>query len=114
MNVEELRAYCLDKPHVSEGFPFDDVTLVFKVHGKMFALCGLKEASYVNLKCDPERALQLREKHAEITPGYHMNKRLWNSVSIIGFLSDDLLKELIDHSYQLIWESLPKKVREER
>lgn len=111
MNIEELREYCLSKPHSSEGFPFDDVTLVFKVHGKMFALCGLTEASYVNLKCDPERALQLREEYPEITPGYHMNKKLWNSVSIIGFLSDDLLKELIDHSYQLIWESLPKKFK---
>lgn len=111
MNIEELRGYCLSKPFTSEGLPFDEDTLVFKVHGKIFALCGLKEASYVNLKCHPERAIQLREKHPEITPGYHMNKQHWNSVSIIGFLSDDLLKELIDHSYQLIWESLPKKFK---
>jgi len=112
MNVEELREYCLSKPHSTEGFPFDEHTLVFKVHGKMFALCGLKEASYVNLKCDPERAIQLRAEYQEITPGYHMSKKHWNSVSIIGFLSDEMIKKLVDDSYQLIWKSLPKKLRE--
>lgn len=111
MNVEEIREYCIKKPHVTEGFPFDEDTLVFKIHNKMFALIGLEKASYINLKCDPEWAIELREKHLEITPGYHMNKKLWNSVSIIGFLADDLIKELIDHSYQLVWDSLPKKLR---
>lgn len=111
MNVEEIREYCISKPYVSESFPFDEDTLVFKVHNKMFALIGLEKGSYINLKCDPEKAIELREKHDEITPGYHMNKRLWNSVSIIGFLSDELIKELIDHSYQLIWNSLPKKFK---
>ena len=104
----------MNKPFTSEGFPFDEDTLVFKVHGKMFALCGLQEASFVNLKCDPEKAIQLREKYTEITPGFHMNKKLWNSVSITGYLSDILLKELIDHSYQLVYESLPKRLKTEK
>jgi len=113
MNVEEIREYCITKPFVTEGFPFDETTLVFKVHNKMFALIGLDKASYINLKCDPERAIELREAYSEITPGYHMSKKHWNSVSVIGRLSDDLIKELINHSYQLIWDSLPKKVREQ-
>jgi predicted DNA-binding protein (MmcQ/YjbR family) len=111
MNIEEIRAYCISKDFVTESFPFDETTLVFKVHNKMFALVDIEDKEFINLKCDPERALKLREEYSEITPGYHMNKKLWNSVSIVGFLSDRLIKELIDHSYQLIWESLPKKLK---
>jgi predicted DNA-binding protein (MmcQ/YjbR family) len=111
MNIEEIRAYCISKDFVTESFPFDKTTLVFKVHNKMFALVDIEDKEFINLKCDPERALKLREEYSEITPGYHMNKKLWNSVSIVGFLSDQLIKELIDHSYQLIWESLPKKLK---
>ncbi len=114
MNIEEIRAYCISKEFVTESFPFDQTTLVFKVHNKMFALVDIEEKEYINLKCDPDRATKLREEYAEITPGYHMNKKLWNSVSITGFLPYDLIKELIDHSYQLIWESLPRKIQNQK
>ena len=93
--------------------PFGPETLVIRVHGKIFALTGLDEAEFkVNLKCDPEYAIQLREKHDEIIPGYHMNKKHWNTVKFDGKLSDKLLKELVDHSYTLVYNSLPKKLRD--
>ena len=111
MNIEEIRAYCLAKAATTDGFPFDEVTLVFKVHQKMFALTNLDGDLTINLKCDPERALQLREEYTEIIPGWHMNKRLWNTVDLQGRLSDKLIKELIDHSYDLVYKSLPKKVK---
>jgi len=112
MNIEELREYCITKPSVTEEFPFDDVTLVFKVAGKMFALTGLDKEFSVNLKCDPERAIELREAYSAVQPGYHMNKKHWNTVYIDGSINDTVLKEWIDHSYQLVVKSLPKKVRE--
>lgn len=113
MNIEEFRDYCLAKPAVSETFPFDEVTLVFKVAGKMFALTSLDKEFSMNLKCDPERAIELREEYPAIQPGYHMNKKHWNTVYADGSIKDDLLRELIDHSYELIVKSLTKKVREE-
>lgn len=112
MNIEELRDYCLSKAHTTEGFPFDDVTLVFKVHEKMFALTSLNKAFTVNLKCDPEKAIQLRERHHEIIPGFHMSKKHWNTINLEGTLSDQFVHELIDHSYDMVWKSLPKKLRE--
>ncbi len=114
MNIEELRTYCLDKKGVTESFPFDETTLVFKVKNKMFAIIGLeKEPKFINLKCDPERSVQLREAHGNaIIPGYHMNKKLWNSV-YFDDLSSDFVKELVDHSYELIVASLTRKLREE-
>lgn len=111
MNIEEIREYCIKKNHVTESFPFDETTLVFKVHNKMYALIDIEDKQFINLKCEPERAIQLREEFTEITPGYHMNKRLWNSVSITGLLNDKLIMELIDDSYELIFASLPKKLR---
>ena len=108
MNIEEIREYCLSKPMTDEALPFDDETLVFRVCKKMFALIGLEKAAAVNLKCEPERAIELREKHHEITAGYHMNKKHWNTVSLLGNLSDKIIKELIDHSYDLVYNSLPK------
>jgi len=113
MNIEEIREYCLNKNHVTESFPFDETTLVFKVHNKMYALVDIEDKQFINLKCDPDRAIQLREEYTEISPGFHMNKKLWNSVSITGFLSDKLIMELIDHSYSLVFNSLPKKFRVE-
>ena len=110
MNIEEIRDYCLSKPATTEGFPFGKDTLVFKVHDKMYALANLTIGHSVNLKCDPERAIRLREKHSEIIPGFHMNKKHWNTVNLEGLLSVELIKELIDHSYDLVWESLPKKL----
>ncbi|NUQ22652.1 MAG: MmcQ/YjbR family DNA-binding protein [Saprospiraceae bacterium] len=114
MNIEEFREYCLSKKGVEETFPFDEVTLVFKVMGKMFALTGLDSLEFtVNLKCDPDRAIELREQYAEIKPGWHMNKSHWNTVAFDGDLDDAFLRELIDHSYELVAKSLPKKLREE-
>ncbi|GAB4242070.1 MAG: MmcQ/YjbR family DNA-binding protein [Saprospiraceae bacterium] len=113
MNIEEFREYCLAKNAVEECFPFDEVTLVFKVAGKMFALTGLDNEEFkVNLKCDPERAVQLREEFPhDILPGYHMSKKHWNTVSFEGDLDEKQLCELIDHSYDLVVASLPKKVK---
>ena len=112
MNIEDIRTYCLNKEATTDSFPFDEVTLVFKVHDKMFALTNLDGDLSINLKCDPEKAIMLREEHSEIIPGWHMNKRLWNTVNLQGTLSDTFIKELIDHSYDLVYRSLPKKIRE--
>ncbi|MBS3993631.1 MAG: MmcQ/YjbR family DNA-binding protein [Bacteroidetes bacterium] len=111
MNIEEFRDYCLAKKAVTESFPFDANTLVFKVAGKMFALTDIRPPFKINLKCDPERAIELREQYPCVHPGYHMNKQLWNTIAIDGSLSTTFLKELIDHSYDLIVESLPKSKR---
>ena len=113
MNIEELRDYCLSKPHVTEGFPFDESTLVFKVAGKMFALTGLdKVPPSVNLKCDPERSLDLQEEYVQIQPGYHMNKKHWITVEY-SELATAFFYELVDHSYELVVKSLTKKLRSE-
>ena len=112
MDIETFRLYCLAKPGVSEHLPFDDRTLVFKVGGKMFALCDVEEFDGVNLKCDPERAVELREQYDAVMPGYHMNKAHWNTVKVDGDVNGRMLQELIDHSYELIVSSLPKRERE--
>ena len=111
MNVEELREYCISKKGATESFPFDEVTLVFKVMGKMFALTNLDGKLSINLKCDPEKAIGLREEYPAIIPGYHMSKIHWNTVMIDGSLKDDFVKNLIDDSYNLIVEKLTKKVK---
>ena len=108
MNIEELREYCIAKQGVSEEFPFGEDTLVFKVKGKMFALTNLDGEWNLALKCDPEKAIELREQYSEIRPGYHMNKVHWNTVKMDGSLSTKLIFELIDHSYQLVVDKLPK------
>ena len=112
MHIEAFREYCIAKKGVTEEFPFDEVTLVFKVMNKMFALAPLERIpSQVNLKCDPERAIQLREEYdGIIIPGYHMSKVHWNTL-YLEQVPPKLLLELIDHSYELIVASLPKKVR---
>lgn len=113
MNLESFRSYCLAKPGTTEELPFDEYTLVFKVMGKMFALTGLNNDEFtVNLKCDPDRAVLLRERYPEVRPGYHMNKKHWNTVSFEGDLDEEMQRELIDHSYALVVSKLPKKVRE--
>lgn len=107
-------AYCLMKKGVNASFPFDEHTLVFKVMGKMFALAGLeKHPLSVNLKCDPERALEFRETFPEITPGYHMNKQHWNTVELEGRLEEGLIQELIDHSYDLVVGNLSRQLKKE-
>ena len=109
MTLETLRTYCLSKAFTSEHLPFDDRTLVFKAGSKMFALVDIDAAKSVNLKCDPERAIELRESFPEIEPGYHMSKAHWNTVSLLGSLEDKMIFELIDHSYDLVVNSLTKK-----
>jgi len=111
MNIETLREYCLSKKGVTEGFPFDESTLVFKVMGKMFALTDLVDEFSINLKCDPEKAIELREMYASVQPGYHMSKKHWNTIYVDGSISDKLICEWIDDSYNLIVASLPAKVR---
>jgi predicted DNA-binding protein (MmcQ/YjbR family) len=111
MNIEDFRTYCLSKAFTTEGFPFDETTLVFYVAGKMFALTDLEPPFGVNLKCDPERAVSLREHYPNITPGYHMNKKHWNSVLVDESIGWELLKELTDHSYDLVFAGLPKKLQ---
>jgi predicted DNA-binding protein (MmcQ/YjbR family) len=113
MNAEEIRDYCLHKPATEETMPFGDDNLVFKVGGKMFLLVSLDTGNRFNAKCDPERAIELREQYSEVQPGYHMNKTHWNTVYTDGSLTRKQLCELIDHSYQLVVQSLPKKVRQE-
>ncbi|MCO6482585.1 MAG: MmcQ/YjbR family DNA-binding protein [Flavobacteriales bacterium] len=111
MNIERFRQLCLEKPGATEETPFGPDTLVFKVGGKIFALAGLEPFGSVNLKCDPERALELRESHAGIIPGYHMNKMHWNTVLTDGSVKDALIMELLAHSYALVRASLPHTVQ---
>jgi predicted DNA-binding protein (MmcQ/YjbR family) len=113
MNIEKIREYCISKKGVTEEFPFDEVTLVFKVAGKMFALTNLDGDLSINLKCDPETAIELREKYPSVTPGYHMSKIHWNSISIDGSIPDKLILSWIDHSYDCVVKGLPKKLRQE-
>ncbi|MEO9872968.1 MmcQ/YjbR family DNA-binding protein [Ekhidna sp.] len=114
MNIEEFRDYCLTKPGTTEETPFGPDTLVFKVMGKVYAITGIDIFDFINLKCDPEYAIELREKYdGSIRPGYHMNKKQWNSVDTDGSVPDDLMKSLINHSYDLIVEKLTLKVKEE-
>lgn len=112
MDIISFREYCLAKQGVTEHFPFDENTLVFKVGGKMFALCDVDEFQSVNLKCDPERAIELREQYSGIIPGYHMNKSHWNTVDVKGSVPQQLFRQLVDDSYALVLASLPKKDRE--
>lgn len=114
MHVEDFRNYCLSKKGVTESFPFDENTLVFKVMGKMFALKSLTRLpSQANLKCDPERAILFREEYdGTIIPGYHMSKKLWNTV-LLEEVPDPLIIDLIDHSYNLVVSKLTKKAQAE-
>lgn len=110
MNIEDYRTYCLSKPGTTEETPFDENTLVFKVMGKMFALTDIMNFESVNLKCDPEVAIELREKYdGLVLPGYHMNKKHWNTVVMNAGLSDDLVKEWIDQSYDLVVSKMPQR-----
>ena len=103
MNIETLREYCLSKPGTEEALPFGPDTLVFKVNGKIYLLAGLDEPQFrFNVKCDPEKAITLREEYSCVLPGYHMNKKHWNTVVVDGSVGSALLKEWIDHSYALV------------
>lgn len=114
MNIEDFRNYCLVKKGVSEGFPFDKTTLVFKAMDKMFALTDTEDDFRINLKCNPDKAIELRENYPELVlPGYHMNKKHWNTVLIDGSIPDNTLYEWIDDSYNLIADSLTKRKKQE-
>ena len=118
MHIEQLRNFCIAKKGVIEHFPFDAVTLVFKVKGKMFLLTGLDSwengDQKINLKCDPEKAIELRESYEDITAGWHMSKKHWNTVALnTGNISDDFAVELINHSYELVVKGLTKKMQQE-
>ncbi|HEX8427100.1 MmcQ/YjbR family DNA-binding protein [Hymenobacter sp.] len=113
MNIEDFRDYCLLKAGVTEETPFGPDTLVFKVGGKVFALTSIDTFGSINLKCDPERAVELREQYDYVLPGFHMNKKHWNTVLIGTGASDFQLQEWIDHSYDLVLSALPRKLREE-
>ncbi len=108
MHIEQFRDYCLALNGVTEETPFDPHTLVFKVHGKIFAITSLEGFESINLKCDPEMAVELREKFQAVTPGYHMNKKHWNSVNMDGSVSDTLILEWTKNSYDLVLKGIPK------
>jgi predicted DNA-binding protein (MmcQ/YjbR family) len=111
MNIESYREYCLSLPLTGEKTPFDQVTLVFTVVDKMFALANMDKFESINLKCDPEKAIQFREEYPAIIPGWHMNKKHWNTLILDGSLNDDFIYELTKHSYDCVVNSLPKKVK---
>jgi predicted DNA-binding protein (MmcQ/YjbR family) len=117
MTIDLYYDYCLSKKGVTEHFPFDEDTLVFKVGGKIFALSSISEwengTPKINLKCNPEKAETLRAEYDDIQPGYHMSKIHWNTITINNEISDTFAKELIDHSYALVFKSLTKKIQEE-
>jgi predicted DNA-binding protein (MmcQ/YjbR family) len=114
MNIEELREYCLSKKAVEESFPFNETTLVFKVKGKMFLLTDIEEKPVeFNVKCDPELAIQLREKYDCVKPGFHMNKTYWNTVVCDNSVPSKLLRSWIDHSYEQVVKGFSKKQRQE-
>ena len=110
MDIEILREYCLQKNEVTEELPFGPDVIVFKVKGKVFLLLPLDtEQLRFNVKCDPDLALELREEYDCVKPGYHMNKKHWNTIEVDGTLNSKQLKQMIDHSYELVVQSLPKK-----
>ncbi len=112
MNIEEIREYCISLKAATESFPFDETTLVFKVMNKMFCLLGLDDFR-ISLKNDPEKNIDLRAHYSAIIPGYHLNKEHWNTINLDGSVPSKLIVEMIDESYRLIVESLPKKKQEE-
>lgn len=113
MDLIYFRDYCLAKSGATEDTPFDENTLCFRVGGKIFAITDIFDFESINLKCDPEKAIALRETYSGIQPGYHMNKKHWNTVSCDGSVPDPLILKLTDHAYNLIFSSLPKKVQED-
>jgi len=113
MNIEAIREYCLSKKGVTESFPFNETTLVFKVLGKMFLLTNLEGELSISVKCDPEKAIELREMYSAVIPGYHMNKKHWNTVFIDESLTETLILSFIDHSYNLTCMSITKSKQKE-
>ena len=111
MNIESAREYCLSLPQVTEDFPFDETTLVFRIGGKIFAMLDLENTEWFVLKCQPEYAIELRERYPDIAPAWHMNKKHWNQLNLYGDLPDDLVQALIQHSYDEVVKKMSKKQR---
>ena len=111
MNIESVREYCLSMPGATEDFPFDETTLAFRIGGKIFAMIDLERTEWFVLKCDPDRSLELRESYPEIAPAWHMNKKHWNQLNLFGHLPNELIEELIRHSYELVARKLPRRER---
>lgn len=111
MNIEQYREICIGLEGVTEEFPFDEQTLVFKVFGKIFALTNVDGFASINLKCDPEKAVELRERYAAVLPGYHMNKKHWNTVLMDDSVPDNLIKDWIRDSYELVLNGIPVSKR---
>lgn len=110
MNIEDARIYCLSKPSATEDFPFDETTLAFRVENKIFAIVDLENTEWFCVKCNADKAIELRDKHSTIKPAWHMNKKYWNMMDIER-MADTLVKELIDHSYEEVIKKMPKKIR---
>ncbi len=113
MDIETVRDYCLSLPQATEDFPFDDTTLVFRIKGKIFAMIALDNPEWFVLKCEPDYAIELRDKYADISPAWHMNKKHWNQLNLFRNLPDQLIYSLIEHSYQEVIKKLPLKLRKE-
>ncbi len=111
MNLEDYRNYCLAKKGVTESFPFDETTLVYKVMGKMFALTDIDQFASINLKCDPVLAIVYRESYAGVSPGYHMNKKHWNTINLDGSIPDQVIYQWTHDSYELVVAQLPKSLQ---
>ena len=111
MNIERAREYCLALPQVTEDFPFDETTLVFRIGRKIFAMLDLENTEWFVLKCQPEYAIELRERYPDIAPAWHMNKKHWNQLNLYGNLPDDLVQALIQHSYDEVVKKMSKKQR---
>ena len=113
MNIESVREYCLSLPLATEDFPFDETTLAFRIGGRIFAMLDLERTEWFVLKCQPDYAIELRDRHPEITGAWHMNKKHWNQLLLEGNLTDDLVKSLIRHSYNEVVKKIPRRTREE-
>lgn len=114
MNIESVREYCLSLPQTTEDFPFDESTLAFRIEGKIFAMVDLENTEWFVLKCNPERALELRDRYMDISPAWHMNKKYWNQLNLYGALPDKLIRTLICHSYNEVVKKIPKRVIAEK
>ncbi len=114
MNIESVREYCLSLPQTTEDFPFDESTLAFRIEGKIFAMIDLEKTEWFVLKCNPERALELRDRYMDISPAWHMNKKYWNQLNLYGALPDKLIRTLICHSYNEVVKKIPKRVIAEK
>ncbi len=114
MNIESVREFCLSLPQTTEDFPFDESTLAFRIEGKIFAMVDLEKTEWFVLKCNPERALELRDRYMDISPAWHMNKKYWNQLNLDGELPDKLIRTLICHSYNEVVKKIPKRVIAEK